>query len=100
MKKQIALVLAAAAAAAIPSAAYAGGFDFPDNGTEALGRGGAFTAKADDPTAIEYNIAGLAQQRGWRLLFDSNLVFNTYTFQRAGSYPDMMGMESNGTGQP
>ena len=34
---------------ALPSAAFAGGFEFPDNGTEALGRGGAFTAKADSP---------------------------------------------------
>ena len=71
-----------------PSAVYAGGFEFPDNGTEALGRGAAFTAKADDPTAMEYNVAGLARQRGTKLLFDSNLVFNRYEFQRAGAYPD------------
>jgi long-subunit fatty acid transport protein len=87
MKKLMALGLAAAAVAG-PSLARAGGFEFPDNGTEALGRGGAFTAKASDATALEYNLAGLAQQRGWRLMFDSNLVFNTYDFQRAGSYPD------------
>lgn len=80
--------LTALVALAIPAAAHAGGFEFPDNGTEALGRGAAFTAKADDPTAIEYNVAGLARQRGTRLLFDSNLVFNRYEFQRAGTYPD------------
>jgi hypothetical protein len=61
------------AIAAWPARALASGFEIPDNGTEALGRGGAFTAKADDGTALEYNVAGLAQQRGTRLLLDANL---------------------------
>jgi long-chain fatty acid transport protein len=71
----------------VSSAVWAAGFEIPDNGTEALGRGAAFTAKADDATAIEYNLGGLAQQRGTRVLYDSNLVFNSYEFTRAGSYP-------------
>ncbi|MBI5479832.1 MAG: outer membrane protein transport protein [Deltaproteobacteria bacterium] len=64
------------------------GFEFPDNGTEALGRGAAFTAKADDLTAIQYNIAGLAKLRGTHLLIDLNLANQSYTFARAGNYPD------------
>jgi long-subunit fatty acid transport protein len=68
--------------------ARAGGLEIPDNGTEALGRGAAFTAKADDGTALEYNVAGFAQQRGTRLLLDTNLWFSSYSFQRAGVYPD------------
>ena len=68
--------------------ARAGGFEVPDNGAEALGRGGAFVAKADDPTAIQYNPAGLAGQRGTRLLFDGKLVNAPYSFQRFGSYLD------------
>ncbi len=64
--------------------AHAGGFELPANGTEALGRGGAFTAKADSPLALEYNVGGLAQLRGTRLLFDNNLYFSEYSFQRAG----------------
>src|SRR6476660_7196136 len=71
----------------LPSVAFAGGFEFPDNGTEALGRGATFTAKADSPLALEYNIGGLAKQRGTKLLFDSNLVIQDFTFQRAGNYP-------------
>jgi hypothetical protein len=71
-----------------PCRANAGGFEIPDNGTEALGRGAAFTAKADDGTALQYNVAGFAQQRGTRLLLDSNLWFSSYSFQRAGTYPD------------
>jgi long-subunit fatty acid transport protein len=72
----------------LSSFARAGGFETPDNGTEALGRGGAFTAKASDGTALEYNVAGFANQRGTRVLLDGKLNINNYTFARAGVYPD------------
>jgi long-subunit fatty acid transport protein len=72
----------------LPAIAFAGGLEFPGNGTEALGRGTAFTAKADDATAFDYNVAGFARQRGTRMLLDLNLVFHRYEFQRAGAYPD------------
>ncbi|MFO0676473.1 MAG: outer membrane protein transport protein [Polyangiaceae bacterium] len=68
--------------------ARAGGMEFPDNGTQALGRGAAFTARADDGTALLYNVAGLAKQRGTRLLFNSNLTMHDLTFRRSGTYPD------------
>jgi long-chain fatty acid transport protein len=71
----------------ISSAALAGGYDIPDEGTEALGRGAAFAAKADDGTALYYNVAGLAQQRGTRVLMDINLMFHDTAFTRAGLYP-------------
>ncbi|HEX2568995.1 MAG TPA: outer membrane protein transport protein [Polyangia bacterium] len=67
-------------------AAHAGGFEIPDNGTEALGRGGAFVAKADDGTALEYNIAGLARQRGTRITLNGNFLFHDTQFTRAGTY--------------
>ncbi len=67
----------------MPVYSFAGGFDFPDNGTVALGRAGAFSVKADDPTAIYYNPAGLANLRGWKLLIDSNLAFKHVSFTRA-----------------
>jgi long-chain fatty acid transport protein len=72
----------------LPAIATAGGLEFPGNGTEALARGGAFTAKADDATAFDYNVAGFARQRGTRLLIDLNLVFHRFEFQRSGVYPD------------
>src|SRR5436309_15578013 len=71
----------------LPSVAFAGGFEFPGNGAEALGRGATFTAKADSPLALDYNIAGLAKQRGTKLLLDANLVIQDYEFTRAGNYP-------------
>jgi len=68
--------------------ARAGGFDIPDLGTEALGRGGAFTAKANDVTAIHHNVGGLAQQRGTHALFNSNVSRSSMSFQREGAYAD------------
>ncbi len=81
-------------------AVYAGGLEIPDNGTEALARGGAFTAKADDATALQYNVGGLARQRGTRLLFDGNLVLSTLNFQRDGVYPDAPSAATPWGGQP
>jgi len=71
--------------------AHAGGMEIPDHGTEALGRGGAFTAKADDPSALHHNVAGLAQQRGTRFLLNANIARSSLAFQRAGTYPGTPG---------
>src|SRR5262245_24572929 len=69
--------------------ARAGGFDeLPDQGAQALGRGATFTAKADDATALYYNVAGIARQRGTRVQISGNLQLNTIYFARAGRYPD------------
>lgn len=81
-----ALALVAASAASLP--ARAGGMEYPDNGAQALGRGAAFAAKADDGTAIIHNVAGFAQQRGWRLTLGANTALHSASFQREGSYPD------------
>jgi long-chain fatty acid transport protein len=69
--------------------AWAGGIDeVPDQGAQALGRGAAFVAKADDPTALYYNVAGLARQRGTKLLASANVSHSSLSFARSGSYPD------------
>lgn len=72
---------------AVPTTARAGGFEQPDNGTVPLGRAGAFTARASDGTAFQYNIAGLAGQRGNNLMLLSNFTDLEYCFTRAGNYP-------------
>jgi long-chain fatty acid transport protein len=86
--------------ALFPSVAWAGGFEIPANGTEALSRGGAFTAKADDASALEHNIAGLARQRGTRLMLSGNVVLKDYEFTRTGVYPDAMTKDTPWGGTP
>ncbi|MEO6954804.1 MAG: outer membrane protein transport protein [Polyangia bacterium] len=76
-----------ALAASCPTMARAGGLEEPGIGVEAMGRGGAFAAKADDATALEYNIAGLARQRGTRVQIEGKLTLDHYQFERTGTYP-------------
>jgi long-chain fatty acid transport protein len=47
-----------------PYLAQAGGFRLPDQDPEAIARGNAFVATADNPSAIYYNPAGITQIEG------------------------------------
>ena len=70
------------ATALLPSLVAAAGYEteYPDNGARALGRGGAFTARADDPSAVYYNPAGLAKLAGVDILLSSNFISLEHTF--------------------
>ncbi|MCA9712462.1 MAG: outer membrane protein transport protein [Myxococcales bacterium] len=69
--------------AAWPLHAHAGGFEIPDRGARALGRGGATVASVDDPTALHYNPGALARLRGTRLLYNHSLIAHDTRFDRA-----------------
>ncbi|MBE2250998.1 MAG: outer membrane protein transport protein [Myxococcus sp.] len=64
------------------STAHGSGFYFGDNGARAMVQGGAFTAQADDLSAMQHNPAGLTQVRGLSLLVDGNFMNNEVTFWR------------------
>lgn len=66
----------------VPGLVLASGYEteYPDNGGRALGRAGAFVAKADDPTAIYYNPAGLTKQKGTNILLSANAISLTHRF--------------------
>ena len=67
------------------TSAHAGGFEIPDNGARAVGRGGAFAVRADDLTAILHNPGGLSRLRGTRFLYSHNLIWEPVSFERAPS---------------
>lgn len=50
------------AAALVASPAYGAGFSIFEQGSKAMGMAGAFTAQADDPSAMFHNAGGLAFQ--------------------------------------
>lgn len=54
--------------------AHAGGLEYAGAGTQALGRGGAVAARADDPMVLMYNPAGLVELRGVQLMLNANLA--------------------------
>src|SRR5258706_15616334 len=61
--------------------------EFPDNGSEQMGRGGAWVARASDPLATFYNPAGLAGQET-RLTVQANLNFANTCFTRVKANND------------
>lgn len=72
----------AAALTLLCATAQAAGFNFGDNGATALSQGFAFTAQADDLSAIQHNPAGLAQLDGFHFLADLQFLNNSVTFLR------------------
>jgi hypothetical protein len=68
------------------SSARAGGIEFTAAGAQALGRGGAVTARADDPMVLLYNPAGLAELRGSQLLLDLNVPLMSACVEPIGFY--------------
>ena len=82
MRRSILALCALVTLLALPAAVRAGGFTYPGNGAWALTRGGAFTARADDPSAIMYNPAGLARLKGTHILVSGNVIWEDIRFQR------------------
>ena len=54
--------------------ALGSGFSIFEQGAKATAMGGAFAALADDPTAIFYNVAGIAQQRHAAFTFGGTAI--------------------------
>jgi hypothetical protein len=67
--------IAVALLALLPASAY-GGFLAIEEGARATGMGGAFTAVADDATAVFWNPAGLAFMDGFKLTGMGSRIFS------------------------
>ena len=76
------------------STAFAGGFRLPEQGAKAMGMGFAFTAQADDPSAIYFNPAGLTQLKG-----NNVMVGVTYMRLNGGSAPQISATRGINGGQ-
>ena len=63
------------------STSFASGFRLPGAGVKAMGMGFAFTAQADDPSAIYFNPAGLLQLKGQNIM-----VGGTYVRENGGEF--------------
>jgi long-chain fatty acid transport protein len=64
----------------LATSAFGAGFLIPEQGAKASAMAGAFAATADDPSAIFYNPAGLAQQREMSVLAGTTLINFTNEF--------------------
>ena len=72
---------------ALAGEARAAGYSLYEQGARALGMAGAFTARADDPSAMFFNPAGLAQIEGQALLVSPNAIFFRSEFAGAAPSP-------------
>ena len=60
---------------------FAGGFQLNIRGAKAVAMGGAFTAVANDPSAVYWNAAGLTQLKGTNFMLSSHLIAPQTTFR-------------------
>lgn len=63
--------------------AFAGGFQLNEHGAKAMGMGGAFTAIANDPSAVYWNGAGLTQLWGTNFILGSTMIAPASSFRGA-----------------
>ncbi len=64
MKKRLVASSIAVALVGVASLSYGAGFKVSEQGAKAMGMANAFAAQADDPSALAYNPAGIAFQKG------------------------------------
>jgi long-chain fatty acid transport protein len=75
MRKKLAIVtLMAATVAGTASMALGAGFKISEQGAKAMAMANAFAAQADDPSALAYNPAGIAFQKGAQLQVGSTTI--------------------------
>jgi long-chain fatty acid transport protein len=65
---------------AAPDRVHGDGFRVLDQGANATAQGAAFSAQADDPSALHYNPAGMTQLPRMQLYLGTNLVSSNITF--------------------
>ncbi|MCK4775047.1 MAG: outer membrane protein transport protein, partial [Candidatus Krumholzibacteria bacterium] len=86
MQRVVRIIAIVAVSVPIPWSCFAAGFSIFEAGAKALGMGGAFTAQADDPSAIFFNAAGIADLDQTRIYFGVSTIFTGSQF--VGVDPD------------
>jgi long-chain fatty acid transport protein len=98
VKRRLVFGLVAAASLGGATSAAAAGFGLYEQGARAMGGAGAFTARADDPSSMYFNPAGLARVDGRSLLVSPNLLYYKSEFSGAAPAPGF-GVEEETKGQ-
>ena len=85
--RSLAATLAASVLALVPASASAAGFAIFEQGARGMGFAGAFTAQANDPSAIFHNAAGIGFLKGKQLYLGGTLIRPTSDFTGANPFP-------------
>lgn len=68
------------------STAFSSGYQLNEHGATAVSMGGAFVARAWDPSSIYFNPAGLSYVKGFNVMLGGTLILPSTTF--TGPYPN------------
>jgi len=85
--RSLAATLAASVLALVPASASGAGFAIFEQGARGMGFAGAFTAQANDPSAIFHNAAGIGFLKGKQLYLGGTLIRPTSDFTGANPFP-------------
>jgi long-chain fatty acid transport protein len=88
------LILLVGVTLTIASIARGGGIEVPMQDAKAAGEADAFTAQADDPSAIFYNPAGLTQIQGTQISVGAYYLQPEFHFQGNNGSNERMGLPS------
>ncbi|MDQ3283983.1 MAG: outer membrane protein transport protein [Acidobacteriota bacterium] len=78
----------------VTASAFGSGFLIPEQSAKATGMADAFAATADDPSAIFFNPAGIAQQRHFSVLAGTTLINFTNEFEGDRNSPVTSGVHA------
>lgn len=71
----------------ISPALYSGAFNIYEQGSHAMGLASAFTARANDPSAIFHNPAGIAFLHGWQFYTGGTFIAPSSKFTGVAPFP-------------
>jgi long-chain fatty acid transport protein len=71
----------------VPATSHASGFALFEQGSKGMGFAGAFTAQANDPSAIFHNVAGIAFLKGTQVYVGGTGIKSSATFTGADPFP-------------
>jgi long-chain fatty acid transport protein len=74
MKNKLAALCITAAVLGTATMSFGAGFKVSEQGAKAMGMANAFAAQADDPSALAYNPAGIAFQKGTQIQVGSTTI--------------------------
>lgn len=91
--RSLRLTLALSLTCLASASAFGSGFLIPEQGAKASSMAGAFVATADDPSAIFFNPAGIAQQRQLSVLAGATIINFSNEFTGDPNSPVTAGLE-------
>jgi len=70
----------------LPHIVFASGFQLNEHGARAMGQGGAFAARASDPSAIYFNPAGIGYLKGLNIMAGTTMIIPLVAFRGPSNF--------------